>query len=429
MDVSSLALVVPLFVYAQGLSVSDSAMALNRTGRWSAAANLARRALASGSLESRDEGCRVRVMLAYSELRLAHPDTARAVLASADSACEGTTANTEMAQDLLGLHRELAGHTEHHHLSLNTNVVWAASDPRAFGLNVSALQQHLIICERTGADACLVVYRDTIVQEWYSPRYREPMYAMSSTKSITALLVGMLLDEGRLRSIDDRVCTYLSRWCDGIRGRVTLRHLLSMTSGLPRMYADGVGSTDDKDVFVENLTPTNEPGTIWAYSNEGAQLLSPILDAAAAEPIQDYALRRLFQPLGMDHTRLHVDGKNHAWTYADAETTPRDLARLGLLILHKGSWAGQRIVSEAWIETATQASQRLNRRYGLLWWIDSEAQAIAMHGHLDTDVHILPDLGLVIVRMQTRPFADVAEGTYEREAVPLYREFVVPGAR
>jgi len=68
-----------------------------------------------------------------------------------------------------------------------------------------------------------------------------------------------------------------------------------------------------------------------AYSNEGAQLLSPLLDAAAGEPIQDYAFVGS-SAAGMDHTRLHLDGKGHAWTYADAETNTRDLARLGLLI-------------------------------------------------------------------------------------------------
>jgi len=411
---------------AQGSSASDSAMALNRAGDWAAAADLAHRYLDSAQPGSRDESCRVRVMLAYAELRLAHRDS-NALLTKADSACEGTSAKMEMAHDLAGLHRDLASRGGSR-VSPSSDASWPTADPRNLGLNVLALQRHLSLCERTGADACLVVYRDTIVQEWYSPRYHEPMYAMSSTKSITALLVGMLLDDGRLRSLEDRVCIYIPSWCDGFRGHVTLRHLLSMTSGLPRMYANGVGYTSDKDKFVESLTPTNEPATSWAYSNEGAQLLSPILDAAAGEPIQDYAMRRLFGPLGMDHTRLHVDGKGHAWTYADAETTPRDLARLGRLMLHKGLWGDSQIVSEKWIDMATQPSQQLNPRYGLLWWIDPEAKAIAMHGHLDTDVHILPDLALVVVRMQTRPTAGVPEGTYEREAVPLYREFVAPDA-
>jgi len=420
---AALTLLIATAASGQRASASDSAMTLNRAGDWTAAADLARRSLASTRPGSPAEDCRLRVMLAYAEMQLAHRDTANALLTKADSSCKGTTARMEMSHDLALLHQRLADRGEPR-ASPRSDGAWATADPQSLGLDVRALQQHLSVCERTGADACLVVYRDTIVQEWYSPRYHEPMYAMSSTKSITAVLVGMLLDERRLGSVDDRVCTYVRSWCDGIRGHVTLRHLLSMTAGLPRMYANGVGYASDKDRFVESLTPTNEPGTSWAYSNEGAQLLSPILDAAAGEPIQDYATRRLFRPLGMDHTRLHADGKGHAWTYADAETTPRDLARLGRLILHKGLSDGRRIVSQAWIETATQPSQQLNPRYGLLWWIDPEAQAIAMHGHLDTDVHIVPDLALVVVRMQTKPFPGVPEGTYEREAVPLYREFV-----
>src|SRR5205823_1919979 len=86
--------------------------------------------------------------------------------------------------------------------------------------------------------------------------------------------------------------------------------------------------------YVMRLVPTYDPGTTWAYSNEGAQLLSPILDQAAGEPIQNYASRRLFEPLGMKSTRLHVY-PDHAWTYADMETTARDFARLGVLMQSK----------------------------------------------------------------------------------------------
>jgi len=103
---------------------------INRAGRWSAAADLARRYLASALLGTRDEGCRVRVMLAYSEARLAHLDTARAVLASADSICEGTAGKVEMATDLTRLHEELAGAP----VSLASPSLerpWATADPRA----------------------------------------------------------------------------------------------------------------------------------------------------------------------------------------------------------------------------------------------------------------------------------------------------------
>jgi CubicO group peptidase (beta-lactamase class C family) len=301
-----------------------------------------------------------------------------------------------------------------------TDAFWRRADPAALSLNVSALERHRAICEQTGADACLVVYRGQIAQEWYGPRYTQPMYAMSSTKSVTGLLVGMLIADGKIRSVDQRVCEFLPTWCTGLRDRVTLRHLLTMTSGLPDMRDSSVGFVKHKDAYVLHLTPTAEPGTRWVYSNEGVQLLSPILDRAAGEPIQDYARRRLFEPLGMRETRLHVlDGE--AWTYADMETTPRDFARLGLLMLQGGVWGmGRQLVPAAWIVASTRPSQDLNPRYGLLWGLDPEAGAFAAHGHLDTDLHVLPGGDLVIVRMQAKPVPGVREGTYEALALPLF---------
>jgi len=305
---------------------------------------------------------------------------------------------------------------------------WKTTTPAAAGLNVAALAAHQALCERTGADACMVIYRGRIVQEWYSTRYKTPMYAMSSTKSVTGLLVGMLIEDGRIKGIEEPVCTFIPTWCSGLRSKVTIRHLLSMTSGLPRMWENSVGFVSgDKDAYVMGLTPTSEPGTTWAYSNEGVQLLSPILDKAAGEPIQDYARRRLFEPMGMRETRLHVYPE-HAWTYADMETTARDFARLGLLMLAKGTWQGRKIVSEQWLNLSTIPSQSLNTRYGLLWWIDPEIKGFAAHGHLDTDVHVIPDLDLVVVRMQSKPAPDVSEGTYEEKGLTLFRTFVEPVA-
>jgi CubicO group peptidase (beta-lactamase class C family) len=294
-------------------------------------------------------------------------------------------------------------------------------------LNVQALQAHEALCQRTGADACLVIHRGRIVQEWYSSNYRVPIYAMSSTKSIAGLLTGMLIDDGRIHSTSQPVCDFIASWCAGLRAAVTVGHLLSMTSGLPMMRDSSVGFVTDKNAYVEHLIPAFQPGTSWAYSNEGAQLLSPLLDRAAGEPIQDYARQRLFEPLGMSNTRLHVY-PNNAWTYADMETTARDFGRLGVLMLDHGSWSGKQIVSAAWVDQSTRPSQALNPRYGLLWWIDPEIKGYAAHGHLDTDLHVIPDLQLVIVRMQSKPLAGVPEGTYEREGLALFRNLVNPGS-
>jgi CubicO group peptidase (beta-lactamase class C family) len=271
-----------------------------------------------------------------------------------------------------------------------------------------------------------VIRHDKIVQEWYSPRYADPMMAMSSTKSVTGLLVTMLIADGRIHGLDDRACLYVQAWCTGMRGAVTIRQLMSMTSGLAMRAADSsVGFVSDKDRFVIGLTPANPPGTTWAYSNEGAQLLSPILDAAAGEPIQAYAARRLFGPTGMASTALHIDQAGHAWTYADMYTTARDFARIGVLALHHGDWLGTQVFPADAIDTLTTA-QALNSRYGLLWWLDPEAHAYATHGHLDTDIHVVPALDLVVVRMQSKPFPGASEGAYERALLPMLSTFVSP---
>ncbi len=290
-------------------------------------------------------------------------------------------------------------------------------------LNTAALTAHQSLCQQTGADACLVIHHGRIVQEWYSRAYSTPMYAMSSTKSVAGLLTGMLIDDGRIKDMYEPVCDFIETWCTGLRAKVTVRHLLTMTSGLPTMQDSSVGHVQDKNAYVMHLTPTAEPGTKWAYSNEGAQLLSPILDRAAGEPIQDYARRRLFKPLGMSSTRLHVY-PNHAWTYADMETTARDFARIGVLMLNQGAWNGRQVVSRSWLVISTRPSQSLNAHYGLLWWIDPEIQAYAAHGHLDTSLHVIPDLDLIIVRMQSKPVAGVPEGQYEREGLSLFRTLV-----
>jgi CubicO group peptidase (beta-lactamase class C family) len=262
------------------------------------------------------------------------------------------------------------------------------------------------------------------VQEWTSPRYRVPMYAMSTTKSITGLLVGMLIEDGKIESIDEPVCNTIDEWCAGDKAQVTIRHLLSMTSGLARMRTGGVGSVGDKNPYVISLDLTYEPGTRWDYSNEGVQLLSPILDHAAGQPIQDYAHERLFRPLGMMDTRLHTDQAGHAWTHADMETTPRDLARIGLMMLNGGTWRGERIISEEWIEQSTRPSQNLNEEYGLLWWLHDDPKGFAGHGHLDTNLYIFPELETIVVRMQTNPKTGVIEGTYNFKAQALFTNIV-----
>jgi CubicO group peptidase (beta-lactamase class C family) len=393
---------------------------LNRSGKWDQAAQAAQSFLVAKPEKSLDEQCQARFSLIYAETRLGRTAQAQADLKTYEQKCQSASLPQWLEREIDKLRTELAPRKPFEP-PVNDGF-WQISDPKSLQMDEAALENHRRLCEQSGADACLVIRRGKIVQEFYSERYRIPMMAMSSTKSITGILVGMLIDDGKIKSIDEPVCAYISEWCGGAKAKVTLRHLLSMTSGLPRMWEDGVSSTNDKNPFVIKLPLASEPGTKWDYSNEGVQLLSPILDKAAGEPIQNYARRRLFEPLGMRETLLHLDSKNHAWTYADMETSARDFARIGLLMLNKGVWNKQRIVSEKWIERSTAPSQKLNPGYGLLWWLYENPAGYGAQGFLDTNLYVFPKQEMVVVRMQSKP----VEGrmSYEKEALPLFSRFV-----
>src|SRR5215469_234972 len=139
---------------------------------------------------------------------------------------------------------------------------WKTADPATLGLDVEALDRHREHAEKSGAHAVLVVYKDQIVSEWYSPRYREKMPTMSSVKSWTGLLVGMLIADGKIGSVDDPVSKYLPEWAEGEKAQVTLRHLLTMSSGLKRRLGkepgedQSVGFVADKNAFDRALATT-----------------------------------------------------------------------------------------------------------------------------------------------------------------------------
>jgi CubicO group peptidase (beta-lactamase class C family) len=302
---------------------------------------------------------------------------------------------------------------------------WQKIDPKELGLNSKAIEKHRQLCLETDAHATVVIYKGKIVSEWYAPDYKAPLTAMSSTKSVASMLVGLLVDEGKLSSVDEPVHKYIPEWSQGDKKKVTIRHLLTHTSGFKRIFGkNSVGYVrEDKNAHVISLDLTYQPGTTFDYSNEGVQLLSPVLDKIAGMPIQQYAQKKLFQPLGMNNSNLKEDEKGHAWTYADMETTPRDFARLGLLMLQKGIWKEKRILSNQWIHESTQPT--LNSRCGYLWWLYKSGPLVgyASLGYQQTNMYIFPKHELIVVRMQNRNGPKKSR-KYEARALFLFQEML-----
>lgn len=248
----------------------------------------------------------------------------------------------------------------------------------------------------------------------------------SMAKSVTNALVGILVRDGRL-ALD--APAPVPRWqqrASDPRRALTLRHLLTMTSGLDN--ADGGDAADsfiarllfgdfssDTAAAAEKADLDYEPGTHWAYSTATTQILSGIVARSVGggrDGVRTFLERELTGPLGLSSFVLEFDpaetplGGGYAWASAP------DWARLGLLYLRDGVWDGRRILPEGWVDfTRSVAPAENNGTYGAHFWINAEAaeeqfqmlrpgiEAFQMNGNAGQYVVILPDRDLVVVRL------------------------------
>lgn len=286
--------------------------------------------------------------------------------------------------------------------SSNADSFWATIPVDQTPISRRALLKLLSLSKSTGADSLLVIWNNRIVSEWYSEQYFEPLPAMSTTKGIAALLVGIASDSGFLR-IEEPVSKYLQDWIGKNREEVTIESILNHTSGIKSDIGKRIPITNNESLtdYSLRLYPEQLPGSRYDYSNFAYQLLDPVIRSATGTETEVFAQRKLFAPLGMNNTSLKMYlGK--PWMYAEMQTTARDLGRIGLLMLNRGRWNDQSIVSEGFVRSATTSS-KLNPLMGLGWWIlDSKKTVNGFYtsGSQNTDIYVFPEFNLVIVRTQ-----------------------------
>ena len=135
-------------------------------------------------------------------------------------------------------------------------------------------------------------------------------------------------------------------------------------------YVQLLGASD-RTAFATGLGQSEQPGTKWTYNNAAVQTLEQVLQQATGEDVATFAEQRLFEPLGMTHTKMSRDRAGNPQLFEGIQSTCLDLARFGELILDGGTWHGKQIVSSSWIRQATgRSSSKLNAGYGYLWWLN-----------------------------------------------------------
>lgn len=226
----------------------------------------------------------------------------------------------------------------------------------AVGIEQAAIDSLQRAAEALKSDALLILRDGRLVHEWTSPGFRLPFNPQSVTKAITGLGVGVLLDRGRLPNLDVPLATFFPEFASDGRQAITLRHLMTHTSGLAaergeaQFYASGRG---DAAAYVRSRELAEPAGTTFRYSNVGAQLVSHVVQAASGTPLHAVLDSAVFAPLCIRDWRWALDERGATYGYSRIELTARDLAKLGQLVLDGGTWNGRRILRTETIDSLT----------------------------------------------------------------------------
>lgn len=300
--------------------------------------------------------------------------------------------------------------------------VWALSAPADVGMHAETLnkavstlpdaRQHLL--------SSMVVLRHgkPVLEQYWNGFDKDTLHDMrSATKSITSLLVGIAIDKGMIGSDAMPMRQYLAAvyaGAPGLEHQIAVKHLLTMSSGLACNDRDMASPGNEEYMypkadwvsFFVNLPAAAAPGTLTRYCTAGVVALGRVVSEASKETIPDFSARHLFTPLGISHVRwADFDQKRQTDTGGHLYMRPRDMARIGQLVLQKGAWNGVQLVSPEWIARSTSMHTMMDKteQYGYLWWLRefrSGGKSYKAHyarGNGGQYIIVIPELDMVAV--------------------------------
>lgn len=241
----------------------------------------------------------------------------------------------------------------------------------------------------------------------------------SVTKSITGLLVGLAIDKGFIENTESKIFSFFPAYSDvndSTKEDITVGNLLTMTSGLQWNEQDVSYSEYNNDIIQLFITPDpvkfilskpviNEPGTKWYYNGGGSNLLGEIIHQSSQLKLDEFGEKYLFGPLGIDgYEWQHINPKL-IYTSGDLKLKPRDMAKIGQLLLDEGKWNGEQLVSSKWIDEMTKPKFEFSETssYASHWWIRSyesggeNITSIYANGWGGQRIMVFPTLNMVVV--------------------------------
>lgn len=263
--------------------------------------------------------------------------------------------------------------------------------------------------------AFMIIRNDSIQYEQYFNEYDEasivPSFSMA--KSVMSILIGCAIDDKLIGSVQDPVSKYIPELSKNGFDKVSIEHLLQMTSGLDfnEGYTNPFGEVatfyygTNLRKAVAGLTLKATPGTKFEYVSGNPQILGLVLERALrGKTISHYLQEKIWQPLGMEYSATwSTDKRNNGLekTFCCLNARARDFAKLGRLYLNKGKWNGKQLVSESWVKQSTKVDTSNGSAwyYQYQWWLPTKDGDFMAQGILGQYVYVNPAKNLVIVRL------------------------------
>jgi CubicO group peptidase (beta-lactamase class C family) len=277
--------------------------------------------------------------------------------------------------------------------------------------------------QSSGTTAFLVIHEDKLVYERYFNGYDESSLntSFSMAKSFASALVGIAIDEGHIKSVNEPITNYIPRLLkkDERFEEITIRHLLTMSSGIK--YEEGGDlpwseeaddtktyySTDLRELALENCRIEGKAGKYFEYNNYNPLLVGMILERATGMPVSRYLQEKLWKPMGMEADgSWSLDSTRSGFEKMESglNARPRDFARFGMLFAGEGDWEGRQLISRGWVEESTRADTRTDPslEYQYFWWVgtpDDKTSHFSARGKYGQYIYVAPEKDLVIVRL------------------------------
>ena len=248
--------------------------------------------------------------------------------------------------------------------------------------------------EDDATQAVVLIKDGYLIGERYAEGFNADSFgtSWSMAKSFYASLIGISIDRGEIKSLDDKVSDYLDYFNDE-RSDITIRDILNMASGLqfPEHEHELMFFKKDHLAYAKDIGVEKKPNTLFEYNNVNSMLLGDILLVATGKKADELLNERILKPIGAENSTLWRDSSDNVLTYCCIDMSARDYSRFGLLFSRNGKWEQDQIISSDFVnETFTpyweftpERFTDLNRGYSLHWWFsknDDEGQIFNASG-------------------------------------------------